>query len=245
MTETSILPVSSDNSQPPNGDYDGSDDGAAGANRRKLFIAGGVAGAVVVVVAAFMLLHGGSSTPSAATGAVPHGTVKSPVAAAAGHGGGAATKTKTTRLPKKGKLQAGRDPFAPLFTAPVTTGTAVGATTTTVGSNPTPNPTASAPVVGPTPTPTTSPTTPPAGPLGTPTYLQLLSTKGTHSATFRVGYKHQKFKQFQVEAPSAGSSSGTVFALDFALISVKADVATIQIGDGPPFQLSPGVARQL
>jgi hypothetical protein len=240
MTETSILPVASDSSQPPNGDFDGADDdGAAGANRRKLFIAGGVAGAAVLVVAAFMLLHGGSSASSAGTGAVPHGTVKAPVAAAGTHASGAGTKT---RLPKKSKVQAGRDPFAPLFSAPVTTGTAVG-TTTTVGSSPAPVPTVSAPVAGPTPVPT--PTAPAAGPLGNPKYLQLLSTKGTHSATFRVGYKNHKFKQFRVTAPSAGATTGTVFALDFALISVKSDIATVQIGDGPPFQLSPGVARQL
>jgi hypothetical protein len=241
MTETSILPVASDSSQPPNGDYDGAeDDGAAGANRRKLFIAGGVAGAAVLVVAAFMLLHGGSAASSAGTGAVAKGTVKAPIVAASPHGGSSGSGTKTTRLPKKGKVQAGRDPFAALYTAPVTTGTAVGATTT-VGSTPTPVPTA--PVAGPTPAPT--PTTPPAGPLGNPTYIQLLSTKGSHSATFRVGYRHHKFKQFIVSAPSAGASSGTVFALDFALISVKSQIATIQIGDGPPFQLSPGVARQL
>jgi hypothetical protein len=241
MTETSILPVASDSSQPPNGDHDGADgDGVAGANRRKLFIAGGVAGAVVLVVAAFMLLHGGSSASNAGAGLVPHGTVKSPVAAAGAHANGA--HTKTTRLLKKSKVQAGRDPFAPLFVGAVTTGTAVGATTT-VGSSPAPVPTTSAPVAGPTPVPT--PTSPPAGPLGTPKYVQLLSTKGTHTATFRVGYKNHKFQQFRVTAPSAGSSTGTVFALDFALISVKSGIATIQIGDGPPFQLSPGVARQL
>jgi hypothetical protein len=166
--------------------------------------------------------------------------VKSPAAAAGAHAGGSGT-TKT-RLPKKSKVQAGRDPFAPLITAPVTTGTAVG-TTTLVGSSPAPDPTASAPAAGPTPAPT--PTAPAAGPLGTPKYVQLLTTKGTHTATFRVGYKNHKFKQFRVTAPSAGASSGTVFALDFALISVKSGIATIQIGDGPPFQLTPGVARQL
>jgi hypothetical protein len=242
MTETSILPVSTDSSQPPNGDHDGSDDdGAAGANRRKLFIAGGVAGAAVLVVAAFMLLHGGSSAPSAAAGAVPHGTVKSPVAAAGAHAGGSGT-TKT-RLPKKSKVQAGRDPFAPLFSPPVTTGTAVG-TTTAVGSSPAPVPVTSAPAAGPTPAPT--PTTPTAGPLGVPKYVQLLSTKGTRTATFRVGYKNHKFKQFRVTAPSAGASTGTVFATDFALIQVKpGGVATIQIGDDPPFDLSTGVSRPL
>lgn len=240
MTETSILPISSDNAQPPGDHQDPEDGGAAGANRRKLFIAGGVAGAVVLLVAAFMLLHGGSSAPATSTAVVAHGTPKA-VTPSTGTklGGGTAI-----RLPKKSKVQAGRDPFAPLFTAPDTTGTAVG-TTTTVGSTPTAGPTA--PVVGtsPTPTPTPTQTTPTSGPLGSPVYVQLLSTKGTSSAKFRVGYHHHKFKQFDVQAPAAGSSSGTVFGNDFALLSVKRGVATVQIGDGPPFELAPGVARQI
>jgi hypothetical protein len=235
MTEHSILPGNSDNAPPPSGDqWDSDDGGAAGANRRKLFIAGGVAGVAVIAVAAFMLLHGGSSPAASSSAVVPHGTVKAPVVAAT-HAG-----TKSTKLPKKSKVQAGRNPFIALYTAPVTTGTAVGGTTT-VGSSPTPNPTASAPAGG----PTTPPTAPPVGPLGVPTYLQLLSTHGTQSATFRVGYKDHKFKQYKVDAPSADSSTGTVFAVDFALIRVKDNIATLQIGDGAPFQLSPGIARQL
>jgi hypothetical protein len=235
MTETSILPISSSNAQPPNGDQDGSDEGsAAGPNRRKLFIVGGVAGAAVVIVAAFMLLHGGSSPSTATAGAVPHGTFKAPPSAPA-HSG-----TKTVTLPKKSKVQAGRNPFTALYVAPVTAGTAVGGTTT-VGSSPSPGPTA--PVAGPTPIPT--PTSPPVGPLGAPTYVQLLSTKGTRSATFQVGYAHHKFKKFNVFAPSAGASTGTVFATEFALISIKGGVAMVQIGDGPPFPLNAGVARQV
>jgi hypothetical protein len=244
MTENSIFGTSPDDSQPPNGDHEDPDDGgAAGANRRKLFIAGGVAGVAVLAIAAFMLLHGGSSTSNtAATGAVPHGTVKTPAVAASAP---SSAGTKKTRLPKKGKVQAGRDPFAALYTAPVTTGTAVG-TTTTVGSTPAPDPTTSAPVTGPTSTPVPVPTSPTVGPLGAPTYVQLLSTKGTQSATFRVGYAHHKFKQFAVEAPAADSSTGTVFANDFALIKVKSGhIATVQIGDGPPFDLGEGVARQV
>jgi hypothetical protein len=236
MTENSIFPTGSDNTQ-PHGEQDSPEEGGlAGANRAKLLIAGGVAGVVVVAAAAFMLLHGGSSPSNVATGAVPHGTFKAPAAAVA-HSGG-----KSTTLPKKSKVQAGRDPFAALYVAPVTTGTAVGGTTT-VGSTPTPAPTSTAPVAGPTPTPT--PTAPAVGPLGAPTYLQLLSTKGSRSATFRVGYAHHKFKQFAVEAPPSGASTGTVFATDFALIRVKDGVATVQIGDGPPFDLNQGVARQV
>jgi hypothetical protein len=237
MTENSILPGNSDDAPPPSGDQWDSDESAAGANRRKLFIAGGVAGAAVVAVAAFMLLHGGSSASTANSAVVPHGTVKSPVVVASSHAG-----TKSTRLPKKSKVQAGRNPFIALYTVPAATGTEVGGTTT-VGATPAPDPTVSAPAGGPTTPPTTGPTAPPVGPLGVPTYLQLLSTKGTQSATFRVGYSHHKFKQYKVDAPSADASSGTVFGVVFALISVKHNVATIQIGDGAPFQLSPGIAR--
>jgi hypothetical protein len=240
MTETSIFPVASDNAPPP-GDYQDPDDGgAAGANRRKLFIAGGVAGVVVLAIAAFMLLHGGSSSPTPAAAVVPHGTVKPAVSAPPNSGGG----HKTTRLPKKSKVQAGRNPFTPLFTAPDTTGTAVGGTTT-VTSAPSAGPTAPTVGTSPIPTPTPTQTTPTSGPLGTPVYLQLLSTRGTRTAKFRIGYHHHKFKQFNVDAPSPGASSGTVFGNDFALLSVKNGVATVQIGDGPPFELSPGVARQI
>jgi hypothetical protein len=239
MTETSILPISGDDvTSPPNDGQPADEGSAAGANRRKLLVVGGVAGVVVLAAAAFMLLHGGSPSSTAATAVVPHGTPKAVATANAQAG----TSTKTTKLPRKSKVQAGRDPFGPLFTAPVTTGTAVGGTTTVV--SPTPVPTTSAPAGGPTPTPT--PTAPTAGPLGVPKYVQLLSTKGKHSATFRVGYAHHKFKQFDVQAPAAGSSTATVFATDFALIQVKpGGVATIQIGDDPPFDLSEGLPRQL
>jgi hypothetical protein len=243
MTETSILPVSSDNAQPPGDHQDSEDGGAAGANRRKLLIAGGVAGVAVLAVAAFMLLHGGSSSATPGAAVVPHGTVKPAVSAqptSAGSG-------KKTTLPKKSKVQAGRNPFIPLFAAPVTGDTAVGGTTT-VTSVPSTGTTAP-PVVGSSPAPT--PTSPPVGALGAPKYIELLSTKGTRSATFRVGYAHHKFKQFAVSAPAAGASTGTVFATDFALIQVRSSgvphqgIATIQIGDDAPFDISGGVSRPL
>jgi hypothetical protein len=239
MTETSILPVSSDNAQPPGDHQEPDEGGAAGANRRKLFIAGGVAGVAVLAVAAFMLLHGGSSSPTPAVAVVAHGTVKPAVSAPPAKVGGG----HKTKLPKKSKVQAGRNPFTPLFVQPVAGGTSVGSTTTVTA----PSTGTTAPPVGtsPTPTPTPTQTTPTSGPLGTPVYLQLLSTKGTRSADFRIGYHHHKFKQFNVDAPSPGASSGTVFGNDFALLSVKNGVATVQIGDGPPFELSPGVARQI
>jgi hypothetical protein len=238
MTETSILPISS-GTQPPAGDPSWSEeDGAAGANRRKLFIAGGGAGALVIAVAAFMLLHGGSSSPSAATGAVPHGTPHAVSTAKAG------STTTPIRLPKKSKAQAGRNPFAPLFAAPVTSGTAIGGTTVV---SPAPTTAASAPATPVTTAPpVTTPTTPPTTPaLGSPTFLQLVSTHGVKSATFKVGFQHNTFKRFVVLAPKGSSSTGTVFGTEFALIGVENGQATVQIGDSTPFDLSKGVVRRL
>jgi hypothetical protein len=234
MTETSILPISSDNAEPPVGSQPPEDGNAAGANRRKLLIVGGAAGAVVVAVAAFLLLHGGSS-PAPAAAPVPHGTFKA-AAAPATHKSTGKSKAKTTTLPKKAKANPGRNPFIPLYTAPVTTGTAAGPTTT-VSSAPSTG-TGTTPVTtNPTPAPTSN------NGLGNPTYIQLLTTKGTTQAKFQVGYPHHKFKRYNVDAPAPGSNSGTVFGSIFALLSVKNGIATVQVGDGAPFQLTTGISR--
>jgi hypothetical protein len=232
MTETSILPISSDNAEPPLGSQPPEDGGADGANRRKLLIVGGVVGAVIVAAAAFLLLHGGSSSPAPAAAVVPHGHFSAPAAPAAHK---STHKAKTTTLPKKAKADAGRNPFIPLYTAPVTGGTAAGPTTT-VSSAPTTG-TGTTPVTNPTPAPTSN------NGLGNPTYIQLLSTKGTSEATFRVGYAHHKFKRYDVDAPSSSSNTGTVFGSVFALLSVKDGIATVQVGDGAPFQLTTGISR--
>jgi hypothetical protein len=243
MTETSILPISSGNAQPPSGDDASSDEGGlAGANRRKLLIAGGVTGVAVVAVAAFMLLHGGSSTPSASTSAVPHGTFTHAATAPSGSstGGGGAT----TKLPRKSKAQAGRDPFNALFVAPLASGTQVGSTTVV---SPAPSAVPTAPVTVPpvSTAPTTPPTTTPPAALGSPTFLQLVSTHGVKSATFKVGYHHNTFKRFVVLAPKSSSSTGTVFGTEFSLIGVQNGQVTVQIGDDSPFDLSKGVERRL
>lgn len=232
MTETSILPVTSDEGQPPSYDSQPPEEGgAAGANRRKLLIAGGAAGAVVIAAAAFLLLHGGSSSPAATV--IPRGTphAVAPVSKAKSVG-----HSKTITLPKKAKANPGRNPFVPLYTAPVTGGTAAGPTTTVSSA---PSPTGTTPV---STNPSPAPTAPTSG-LGDPTYIQLLSTKGSRQATFRVGYPHHKFKRFVVDAPAAHSDTGTVFDTEFALLSVKDGIATVQVGDGVPFQLTTGISR--
>jgi hypothetical protein len=237
MTETSILPITSGDSVPPSSYDPGHDDGDSSGNRRKLLIVGGVVGAAIVLVAAFLLLHGGSSTSGAAA-TVPHGTFTG-AASPAASGSGTGTTTGTTTLPKKGKAAVGRNPFTPLYVAPtaaaVTGGTAVGGTTTAA---PTPAASGSAPATNPTPTPTQ---TSPSSGLGTPTYLQLISVDGTKSATFKVGYAHHKFKKYVVEAPSASSTTGTVFDTEFALIGIQGSVTTVQVGDATPITLAMGL----
>ena len=78
----------------------------------------------------------------------------------------------------------------------------------------------------------------------TPTYIQLTRRlRAATQATFRVGYPHHKFKRFVVDAPTARSDNGTVFDTEFALLSVKDGNATVQVGDGAPFQLTTGISR--
>jgi hypothetical protein len=235
MTETSILPTSSEDAEAHSYESQPPEDGVAGPNRRKLFIAGGAGGVVVLAAAAFLLLHHGSSATPTAT-VVPHGTPKASAPPATSHSGG----KSTTKLPKKAKAPAGRNPFNALYVAP-TAGTTVGATTT-VSNAPTPAPTTTAPAgaPAPTPTPTQTQTT-----LGDPTSLQLLATHGDKSATFLVGYNHNRFKKFVVIAPKGSSSTGTVFDTEFELIGVQNGEATVQIGDGTPFDLTKGVTRKV
>jgi hypothetical protein len=234
MTETSVLPISGETVPPSSYDGEPSDDGGEGANRRKLLIVGAVAGVAVLAAAAFLLLHGGSSNAPVVTGAVPHGTVQASPPATT-H-----TSGKTTTLPKKAKAQAGRNPFAPLFLAPSDSGTAVGGTTT-VSTPPTPvSSTPTNPVTPPPPV-----TTPPTSGLGSPTFIQLLSTNGAKSATFKVGYSRNRFKKYVVLAPKGSSTTGTVFDTEFSLLGVQDSQATLQIGDGTPFDLSKGVVRRL
>lgn len=234
MTETAFLPgpggsdVDNPTMTPP---FDAEDEAS---NRRRLMIIGGAAGIVVLLVAAFLLLHKGGGTSAPTT--VPRGTPHSaPASAAPGH------QTKT--LPKRGSRATARDPFQALVAVPVGGGTAAGATTTVA---------AGTTVAGGAPTTSlgTPPTTAPAtgsgnGSLGTPLWIELLRTKGSKSATFKIGYHHHTFRTFVVDAPNAGAQQGTVFANDFALIGVQDGTATVQVGDATPFDLEPGFSHPL
>jgi hypothetical protein len=252
MTETPILSggaTATDDGAgllPDQSDFDGAD---GGNNRRLLYIVGAVVGLLILAAAAYLLLH--KSSPSTTSGAVPKGVVvvhQPPVKqhTVVTH------KTVVTKVPKVAKQPAARDPFKPLVTAPVaTTGGAAssstvsapsttpttGTTGTTTGTTGT---TGTTPVV--TPTSGTTTTTGTGTTKGGPLWIQLMGTSG-QTATFKVGYAHHKFRNFTVQAPKATSDQGTVFAKDFALISVQNGEATVQIGDGAPFILTQGVSH--
>jgi hypothetical protein len=246
MTETSILPgavPTSDagmDAEPPNHGGDESE----GGNRRRLLILGAIAGVIVLAAAAYMLLHKSPSSTST-VGSVTPSVVQS--AAPPNHPGspkGNKPGGKPSSLPRVAHHSNVRDPFKALVNPPVqTTGAPV--SKTTVSAAPSVAPTApvvvatTPPVVVTTP-PSTQPTTGPAA--GTPLSIQLMNTHG-QSATFKVVYAHHKFRLFNVQAPKPTSNTGTIFGKVFALIGVQNGDATVQIGDGTPFDLSKGVSH--
>ncbi|MDQ1696839.1 MAG: hypothetical protein QOJ03_2192, partial [Frankiaceae bacterium] len=77
-------------------------------------------------------------------------------------------------------------------------------------------------------------------------WVELVSVKGTSSATFVVGYSNGKksrtVQYSHVAAPT--SSLGTTFGGVFALLSVQDGTATVQLGDGTPFDLAPGFGNR-
>lgn len=210
-----ILPVGFD-------DEDGGND-----NRRKLMIVGAALGVLVLAVVAFFLLKGGGSSPSSDSFAVPTHH-HAPKTAAAPANPGAVT------LPKIVTNAGGKDPFKPLYVPPA--------------AKP------SAPVQSAT-TPTTL-TTVPAGSTGgtttapapayAPVWIELVSVSGTKSATFTVGYSNGKSLRTStfsnVLAPT--NSLRTDFGGVFSLLSIQDGQATVQFGDGSPFDLSPGASHR-
>src|SRR4051795_4740590 len=86
------------------------DDGS----RRKLLLVGAALGVLVLALAAFFLMKGGSDTTATSSSPVlPHHVAAAP--AKAHHG----KATKPLKLPKSYKGNVGKDPFKPLYTAPV------------------------------------------------------------------------------------------------------------------------------
>ena len=205
-------------------DEDGGND-----NRRNLLIVGAVLGVLVLgVVAFFLLKSGGSSTSSDSSFVVPHHSAKS---APATHSGSA----PAVKLPKVVNAPAGKDPFKPLYVAPPPKAAApakaaapVTTTTTTV------------------PAGSSSGSTAPATASYAPVWIELASVNGTKSATFIVGYSNGKSLKTStysnVAAPT--NSLRTDFGNVFSLLSIQDGEATVQFGDGSPFDLSPGASHR-
>jgi hypothetical protein len=206
----------------------GFDDGDGGNdNRRKLMIVGAALGVLVLAVVAFFLLKGGGSSNSADSSfSVPtHHPAKT---ATTGHAPAAVT------LPKVVTAPAGKDPFKPLYVAPKETAVAPPKTTTPTTTTTVPTGTSG------------SGTTAPAVASYAPVWIELVSVSGTKSATFVVGYSNGKsLRETTYKSVLAPTSSlRTDFGSVFSLLSIQDGEATVQFGDGSPFDLAPGASHR-
>ena len=232
MSEHSALPGATSVAEPPAPLLPAGFDDGDSDNRRKLMIVGAIAGVVVLLIAAFFLLKGGSSSPTAASGLVPHGAPS-----AGGSAGTGGHGHKPITLPKAFHGNVGRDPFKPLYVQPVaatgggtkTTGKTTG-TTTGGGGNPTPAPGGGQ--------------TKPAK--FAPVWIELVSVKGTKSASFVVGESNGKKTRNVAynNIPVPKNSLRTTFGGVFALLSIQNGMATVQYGDAQPFDLAPGFGNR-
>lgn len=200
----------------------GDSDNQADDNRRKLMLVGAGVGVLVLVIVAFFLLKGGGSS-SADNFVIAHHTPKGAAAAPA--------QPPVVKLPKHVKVPVGRDPFKPLYTAPVAaaagtttaTGTTAGTTSTTSSTGTTTTTTSSGST-------TTAPT---AAPTFHPVWVKLKAITAT-TASFDVGFSNGK--TLKVVGYSAVKPAHA-FAATFELLSVRNGVATLKYGDGSPFSL--------
>ena len=215
-------------------------------NRRKLALVGAVVAVLVVLVAAFFLLKGSGSSNN--TALPPH--IVPPVTSGSTTGTAAGTTTasapKPIKLPKPFAGVVGRDPFKPLYVEPAPK-------TPTTPSGPASNPVPVAPVPpvttagGPSTTPTTGTgsSTPSLGANFDPIWVGLVHVTGTKSATFIVGYSNGKRTTtvtYTVAAPQ--NTTRAVFGRVFSLLSIQNGTATVQLGDGTPFDLSKGFSNR-
>lgn len=209
-----------------------SDVAGGSENRRKLMLVGLVVGVLVLAAAAyFLFIKGGSSDNLAPV--VTHGHSSS-----AGHpGSSTGHKPKTVTLPGEAKKPAGRNPFLALVVPPTsapTTGpqSGAGGSSSQTGAQNTSSNSGTA----------TQPTgTRHHGTQSTPVipvWVDLQSLHGTRSATFVVGYSDGSTKNYRVTAPAGNGE--TIFAADFALLSITDRHATVKFGDGTPFDLTRG-----
>ena len=227
------------------------DDAVDADNRRKLAIVGAVVAVLVVFVVAFFLMKGNGGNNAAAV--PPH--VVPPATTGAAQTGTAPAAGKPVHLPKSYAGVVGRDPFKALYAAPKDTGGGTGASTTTStgGSSVTTTPTVVTPGTTPTgtttgtttPTGTTTGTTAGPGPNYVPVWVELVKVKGTSSATFVVGYTNGKrSKTVTYAGVQAPTGVRTVFAQVFSLLSIQNGTATVQVGDGTPFDLTKGFSNR-
>lgn len=204
-------------------DEDGGND-----NRRNLAIVGAVLGVLVLVVVAFFLLKGGGSSASSDSSfAVPTHHAAKPAAAAP-------KAPAAVTLPKVVNNPGGKDPFKPLYVAPAPK-------PTTAPANAPSAPTTTTNI----PTGSSTGTTAPAVASYAPVWIELVSVSGTKSATFVVGYSNGKSlrtSKYTVAAPT--NSLRTDFGNVFSLLSIQDGEATVQFGDGSPFDLLPGSSHR-
>lgn len=221
---------------------DGSSD-----NRRKLAVVGAAVAVLVLLIAVFFLMKGkGSPAQPAAPDALANaGTTAAPAGAAAAP----AKAVKPVTLPKHFNGSIGRDPFKPEYVAPAakSTDTAASGTPTTAVPVGTPVPVTTTPGTTGSSTPTTTTGSGTGlGPSWVPVWVDLARVSGTRSATFIVGYSNGKRSKTltysNIEAPTTGVR--TVFASVFSLLSIQNGTATVQIGDGTPFDLQRGFSNR-
>jgi len=183
-------------------------------SRRPLAFVALAAVLVLAVAAYFLLLKGHGAAPSAASSPISRvHIVKGKVVHHAA--------AKTTRIPKAADVNLGRDPFKALYLAPapVTAPVVAPASTNTTPQQPT---VIVFPASGNTQT-------------VTPSWVRLTSQQGSTSATFVIGYSNHSTTTVTVSG-----KPGTIFAGDFAMVSLNQGVAALKFGDGQPFDVPLG-----
>lgn len=213
----------------------GDSGGAGDDNRRKLMLVGAVVGVLVLGIVAFFLMKGGGSSNNGDQQVtVKHHRHAAPAAAA---------QPPAVKLPRHVSAPIGRDPFKALYVAPpaATVGSSGSTgTTSTSGSTSTSGTTTTGSTGSSTPT-TTAPSA-----TWAPVAIQLVSLSGTSSATFKVTYsngsKSKAVEYLNIQAPK--NALRTTFGKVFALLSIQDGTATVQYGDGSPFDLAPGAANR-
>ena len=203
MTETAF-PFGGDASQAPESAAVESEMSEGGADRRRLmFLAAGAGALVLLALVYFVFLKGGSSSNPPAL--VPHAAVSTHTASKPTTK--AAVKKHTlAKVPSTFKDVIGRDPFKPLYVAPVQ-GATGGATAPT--------------------TDTSAPATDLGSSSGTTT-----TAVGTRVSLLRIYTKSGRtYATTKVNSTIYNVAVGKVFATSFKLVSVSGKTATYLDGD--------------